>query len=67
MPSTGVVIPLELVADEQPADLTDPEPTASVHRSEPQDAPYCYQCGTAMQRAGSCYVCASCGTTSGCS
>ncbi len=36
-------------------------------RHEPRDAPYCYQCGNAMQRAGSCYVCASCGTTSGCS
>jgi len=36
-------------------------------RMEPRDAPYCYQCGNAMQRAGSCYVCASCGTTSGCS
>ncbi|MHB8295326.1 MAG: vitamin B12-dependent ribonucleotide reductase [Acidimicrobiales bacterium] len=32
-----------------------------------RDAPYCYQCGNAMQRAGSCYVCSSCGTTSGCS
>ena len=31
------------------------------------DAPYCYQCGNVMQRAGSCYVCGSCGTTSGCS
>jgi ribonucleoside-diphosphate reductase alpha chain len=38
-----------------------------VSRAEPRDAPYCYQCGNAMQRAGSCYVCASCGTTSGCS
>jgi len=36
-------------------------------RTEPRDAPYCYQCGNAMQRAGSCYVCGSCGTTSGCS
>jgi len=35
--------------------------------AEPRDAPYCYQCGNAMQRAGSCYVCGSCGTTSGCS
>ena len=45
-------------------------PTTSDHllaRAEPKDAPYCYQCGNAMQRAGSCYVCASCGTTSGCS
>ncbi len=63
------------------SDLTAPEgqpapaieasgpPTAEqpLARMEPRDAPYCYQCGNAMQRAGSCYVCASCGTTSGCS
>ncbi len=36
-------------------------------RLEPRDAPYCYQCGNIMQRAGSCFVCGSCGTTSGCS
>jgi ribonucleotide reductase alpha subunit len=36
-------------------------------RAEQRDAPLCYQCGMVMQRAGSCYVCASCGTTSGCS
>ncbi len=35
--------------------------------TEVRDAPYCYQCGNVMQRAGSCFVCASCGTTSGCS
>ena len=31
------------------------------------DAPLCYTCGIAMQPAGSCFVCGSCGTTSGCS
>jgi ribonucleoside-diphosphate reductase alpha chain len=31
------------------------------------DAPYCYQCGVQMQRAGSCFACPSCGSTSGCS
>ena len=31
------------------------------------DAPLCYTCGIKMQPAGSCFVCASCGTTSGCS
>jgi ribonucleoside-diphosphate reductase alpha chain len=31
------------------------------------DAPLCMQCGVAMQRAGSCYVCTDCGATSGCS
>lgn len=38
-----------------------------VARAEQRDAPYCYNCGNAMQRSGSCYVCSSCGTTSGCS
>jgi len=42
-------------------------PEQPLGRAEQRDAPYCYQCGNAMQRAGSCYVCASCGTTSGCS
>jgi ribonucleoside-diphosphate reductase alpha chain len=31
------------------------------------DAPLCFSCGTKMQRAGSCYVCEGCGSTSGCS
>jgi ribonucleoside-diphosphate reductase alpha chain len=47
---------------EKPAD----EPRL-VHRSEQRDAPMCYQCGNTMQRAGSCYVCSTCGATSGCS
>ncbi|MFJ4440283.1 vitamin B12-dependent ribonucleotide reductase [Streptomyces sp. NPDC088923] len=31
------------------------------------DAPLCLSCGTKMQRAGSCYICEGCGSTSGCS
>ncbi len=38
-----------------------------LNRSEQRDAPMCYQCGNTMQRAGSCYVCSTCGATSGCS
>jgi ribonucleoside-diphosphate reductase alpha chain len=34
---------------------------------KPNDAPLCYSCGSKMQPAGSCYVCSSCGSTSGCS
>jgi ribonucleoside-diphosphate reductase alpha chain len=45
-------------ADESPSLLA---------RSPQRDAPMCYQCGNSMQRAGSCYVCSSCGATSGCS
>jgi len=40
---------------------------ATLARAEQRDAPFCYSCGDAMQRAGSCYVCTTCGTTSGCS
>ncbi len=45
----------------QPIELTD-RPSAKA-----LDAPLCYQCGSKMQPAGSCYVCGSCGSTSGCS
>lgn len=30
-------------------------------------APLCYNCGNLTQRAGSCFVCTSCGSTTGCS
>ena len=30
-------------------------------------APFCMSCGVPMRRAGACYVCGDCGTTSGCS
>ena len=52
---------------------TNVEPTTTneapklISRSEQRDAPMCYQCGNVMQRAGSCYVCSTCGATSGCS
>jgi ribonucleoside-diphosphate reductase alpha chain len=48
----AVVRPIELIA----------KPTA-----KELDAPLCYACGSQMQPAGSCYVCGSCGSTSGCS
>jgi ribonucleoside-diphosphate reductase alpha chain len=52
-----------------------PEPPPAVQPIEPVerptarvlDAPLCYQCGSKMQPAGSCYVCGTCGSTSGCS
>jgi ribonucleoside-diphosphate reductase alpha chain len=32
-----------------------------------ETAPLCANCGNITQRAGSCYVCTTCGSTSGCS
>ena len=62
-PSVGMNIQPTLI------DLTDKAATESapLPRVEQRDAPMCYQCGNSMQRAGSCYVCSSCGATSGCS
>ncbi len=32
-----------------------------------QSAPMCFNCGNQTQKSGSCYVCTSCGSTTGCS
>jgi ribonucleoside-diphosphate reductase alpha chain len=55
--------------EDTPAPVAPPaaKAAAPLARTEPRDAPYCYSCGNVMQRAGSCYVCGACGTTSGCS
>lgn len=65
MPEVGADDYAHLDASER----TSSSPAAPNLSSTPvsKDAPYCYQCGNSMQRAGSCYVCPSCGTTSGCS
>jgi ribonucleoside-diphosphate reductase alpha chain len=39
----------------------------SVTAEKDHAAPMCYNCGNQTQRAGSCYVCTSCGSTTGCS
>lgn len=50
------------LAEKQDSLVSQPTPTSSV-----ETAPLCFNCGNQTQRAGSCYVCSSCGTTSGCS
>jgi ribonucleoside-diphosphate reductase alpha chain len=47
--------------------VTTPEPSKRSGSAMASDAPLCYSCGSKMQPAGSCYVCSSCGSTSGCS
>jgi ribonucleoside-diphosphate reductase alpha chain len=54
----------EVVADPAPARPAAPQ---LVNSPVASDAPYCYVCGVVMQRAGACFVCSGCGTTSGCS
>ncbi len=39
----------------------------SMPASTTSTAPLCYNCGNQTQRSGSCFVCSSCGSTTGCS
>jgi ribonucleoside-diphosphate reductase alpha chain len=54
--------PREIELSPPAKDEVDDRPAARI-----LDAPLCYACGSKMQPAGSCYVCSSCGATSGCS
>jgi len=51
----------QVVVPAQPGDVIERP------RAQAADAPLCYTCGSKMQPAGSCYVCPTCGSTSGCS
>ena len=56
--------------DAAPAAETAPAatpPTLDIVGQTAIDAPLCFTCGVKMRPAGSCYVCESCGSTSGCS
>jgi ribonucleoside-diphosphate reductase alpha chain len=64
------------VKEEAPAPAPAPAPAKAARSSTEllelvqgmaADAPLCFTCGTKMRRAGSCYVCEGCGSTSGCS
>lgn len=42
-------------------------PVLTASKKSDDTAPLCYSCGNQTQRAGSCYVCTACGSTTGCS
>ncbi|MCA9344443.1 vitamin B12-dependent ribonucleotide reductase [Candidatus Saccharibacteria bacterium] len=46
---------------------TGPVSSSASKRGKDDTAPLCYNCGNQTQRAGSCYVCSACGSTTGCS
>jgi ribonucleoside-diphosphate reductase alpha chain len=58
---------LEMPAAEPKVEAETPKTAAERPGAQAVDAPLCYSCGSKMQPAGSCYVCPSCGSTSGCS
>ncbi len=49
------------------ADTVNPQSTETTSSTSDDTAPLCYNCGNQTQRAGSCYVCTACGSTTGCS
>jgi len=49
------------------ATTSEPTPGGKPAAKQDQTAPLCFNCGNQTQRAGSCYVCTSCGSTTGCS
>ncbi len=65
----------ESVVEEKPEPKPEPLATASnkaqsiatKSTNNDSNAPLCSNCGNITQRSGSCYVCTTCGTTSGCS
>ena len=62
------------VAEVAPADLKPQESVEATYRTARAglgvadvESPLCSNCGNVTQRAGSCYVCTTCGSTTGCS
>jgi ribonucleoside-diphosphate reductase alpha chain len=57
--------------DRAPSAAIEPAPSAPLVTPAPKardrEVVLCHVCGDMMQRAGSCYACPSCGSTSGCS
>jgi ribonucleoside-diphosphate reductase alpha chain len=64
VPSAATSSKTDVVAVSEAPALPTAEAKATVQDST---APLCYNCGNQTQRAGSCYVCSSCGSTTGCS
>ncbi|MEK7626538.1 MAG: vitamin B12-dependent ribonucleotide reductase [Patescibacteria group bacterium] len=62
VPEVVQELPKQKIEEVKPAEVK--EEKKSLHDST---APLCYNCGNQTQKAGSCYVCVSCGSTTGCS
>lgn len=77
--STGAAAQIQTHTQTQPQPVSMPPMATAVSQatapsspakktvSSHEQAPMCYSCGNQTQRAGSCYVCTVCGSTTGCS
>jgi ribonucleoside-diphosphate reductase alpha chain len=67
------VVEAPALVEEVPKEQEQPKiaaaPVTASHKAAKADdtAPMCYNCGNQTQKAGTCYVCTSCGSTTGCS
>jgi ribonucleoside-diphosphate reductase alpha chain len=58
----------DLPSVEEKIEAQKPEPAPSKQAAvQDSAAPLCYNCGNQTMRAGTCYVCTACGSTTGCS
>lgn len=61
----------DMPVSSQPAPQAVSSAQVSKHSTAPKvsasQAPMCFNCGNQTQRSGSCYVCTTCGSTTGCS
>jgi ribonucleoside-diphosphate reductase alpha chain len=60
-------VDLETMRESAPVEVRSSMELIEAMQGTSADAPLCMSCGVKMKRAGSCYVCESCGSTSGCS
>ncbi|HEX8762232.1 MAG TPA: vitamin B12-dependent ribonucleotide reductase [Candidatus Saccharimonadales bacterium] len=66
--TTEKATPIQEVAQASAVTAKETDTTAVAKKTTADSAaPLCYNCGNQTQRAGSCYVCSSCGSTTGCS
>ncbi len=67
-PVEPVAVKQEVVQETTQAPKVQTEkPSNTKQQGKDDKAPMCYNCGNQTQRSGSCYVCTSCGSTTGCS
>lgn len=60
-------VPVQEEAPRKDSVVTQPSRQQGAVSKQDDTAPMCYNCGNQTQRSGSCYVCTSCGSTTGCS
>jgi ribonucleoside-diphosphate reductase alpha chain len=67
LPAEQLATPPPPIESQQPTFINTPDTLPENKDASTSTAPLCFNCGNTTQRSGSCYVCSSCGSTSGCS